>query len=393
MGSNYFLNNINRTIGENMRFARQFQANQQAASSQGAGTAGSADPNSPNAILLMLLFQLFSQMMAQGQPTTGNSPAPPGVAGADPYYNTGLPVQNPAYQFLSSIFTAAQPESLNFEDNISIQGRMDQILSATNNAVLFDLANQLKTISPTSPEAQQLHTRIKAQFQLEGRSNADIQAYDLLWQAAQINHTLQEEEIVATGNPSQEATERMAQLKQQRATLAIQWNQGFSMPGTTEGGGLAAKAREALQKGQFSETQLGQTLKYLLDKGPARVVNRVVSLISNLMETGELNITPFLNNDYLERLTPERREALLHAVESSGLRMADGRPNSRFIGFMLDQLGRPGTSATKTFLRQFLQDFYIVHGNKPNTPVGQTLADILRLAGIQAGENQQLLFN
>jgi hypothetical protein len=123
------------------------------------------------------------------------------------------------------------------------------------------------------------------------------------------------------------------------------------------------------------------------------VVNRVVSLISNLMETGELNITPFLNNDYLERLTPERREALLHAVESSGLRMADGRPNSRFIGFMLDQLGRPGTSATKTFLRQFLQDFYIVHGNKPNTPVGQTLADILRLAGIQAGENQQLLFN
>lgn len=390
MGSNYFLNNINRTIGENMRFARQFQANQQAASSQAPNTSNQDNAESPGSLMLILMFQLLSQMMSQNAPHPTNSPTP--AMPADPYYSTGLPLQNPAYQFLNTMLSNPQRPSVNFENNISIQDRMNQILSTSQNGAVYELSNRLKTLSPTTEEAQQIHFRIDALLHQEGRTETEIREYRLLWQASQVNHTLQEKEIIATGTPSQEITDTIAELKMQRTTLTNQWNQLSSSSSSNENS-LAPKIREALQKGQFTEAQLGQSLKFMLDKTSAGLVNRAASLISELMETGELNIAPFLTNDYLERLSPERREALLHAVEGSGLRMANGKPNSRFIGFMLDQLGRPGNSTTKAFLQQFLRDFYAVHGNDPSTPVGQTLADILRLAGITADDDQQLIFS
>jgi hypothetical protein len=202
--------------------------------------------------------------------------------------------------------------------------------------------------------------------------------------------------IVSVGTPSQATADTISQLQQDRTDLASQWADYYGGVNAVDDAGnpvdLTTAVHNALQQGQFSEAQLGQSLKYMLDKAPDAIAGQVTGVVSDLMETGELNINPFLVNDYLERLTPDRRQALLDAVESSGLRMANGQPNSRFIGFMLEQLGRPADSTTKRFLQQFLQDFYAAYGSEPDTPVGNTLAMILNLAGIQPDADGQLVF-
>jgi hypothetical protein len=275
--SDYFLNSVNQTIGENMRFARQFQANQQAASSD-SSTTTTTDTTSTdslssmlNPLMLMLLMQMMGQLSGNTQAATGLPYAASLPLSPDSYLNNGVPLQNPAYQFINNLLTN-------------------------------------------------------------------------------------------TGNADAEDTD---------PTTAV---------------------RTALQQGQFTEAQLGQSLKYMLDKAPDEIAGQASGLLSDLMETGDLNVGPFLSNDYLERLSTDRRQTLLESVESSGLRMANGQPNSRFIGFMLEQLGRPGDSTTKQFLQQFLQDFYDAYGSEPDTPVGSTLATVLNLANIQPDADNQLVF-
>lgn len=150
--------------------------------------------------------------------------------------------------------------------------------------------------------------------------------------------------------------------------------------------------RADLKAGNYTNTDLGQALMYGLDQTPAENLQPITRLITDLTDSGELNITPFLQNDYLSKLTTDRRQALLSAVETSGLRMDSGKPNSRLIGFMLDTLAKPGNEQSKLFVQTFLQDFYDQYGQQPDTPVGKILAQTLDLASVTANPDGKLVF-
>lgn len=150
--------------------------------------------------------------------------------------------------------------------------------------------------------------------------------------------------------------------------------------------------RAEMQAGAYTPTELGQALMYGLDQASMRNLQPITRLITDLTDSGELNITPFLQNDYLAKLGPERRDALLSAVELAGLRLDSGKANTRLIGFVLDNLAKPGEPQTKAFIQQFLQDFYNAHGKTPETPVGKILSQTLDLAGIVADDQGKLVF-
>jgi hypothetical protein len=153
-----------------------------------------------------------------------------------------------------------------------------------------------------------------------------------------------------------------------------------------------AKVRDDLAQGAFQPAELGQALKYELDQAPEEHLPGISRLLTDLMDSGTLNIGPFLQNDYLDRLSEDRRELLLQTIELAGLRMDSGKPNTRFIGFMLEELNRPDHLQTQALLRRFLQDFYDTHGSTPETPVGKILTSVLQLADISADEQGQLQF-
>ncbi len=150
--------------------------------------------------------------------------------------------------------------------------------------------------------------------------------------------------------------------------------------------------REELAIGNLKSGDLGQALKYKLDNAPDSQADAIGRLITDLNDSGHLHIEPFLKNEYLAKLSPERREVLLGAVELAGLRLDNGKPNARFIGFLLQNLGKDNQPQTQAFLREFLQDFYDAHGKTPNTPVGKILSQTLSLAGVTADDKGKLIF-
>jgi hypothetical protein len=158
------------------------------------------------------------------------------------------------------------------------------------------------------------------------------------------------------------------------------------------------KLKEEISKGSITMTQVGQALMYELDKTDAKNLPAVGGAIADLMESGDLNITPFLQNDYLGQLKAESQDTLFSAVELSGLRMSSGQPNARFVSFLLENLSKENpnkTSQPKTqaFIQQFMQDFYGVHGKDTTTPVGSVLAQIISLTGIKPDDQGKLVFN
>lgn len=419
MSSDYFLTNANRMIGESARYVRQFQANAQASgNSQTGNTSTSSDLDqmmqSLNPLLLMMVYQMLSQMMTQtgyGLPASSNYPLPVTPTPSPSSGTSSPPTQNPAYTYLNNLLNngtttvntteTATPRNatVDFSDNTSLQDRIDELLDSSQSTDEQEMAYQLKTLDPDSTEAEQLQDQLKARLQADGRSSQDLQELDLLWQGLSANHQIPLLEIQSAGSPSDALSQQINTLKQKCETLQQQWqalqtNSGNTASTTTPltSDELATNVKTALQNGTFTEAQLGSSLKYMLDQSPTDASDRVATLISDLMESGTLNITPFLSNDYLEMLSPERRQSLLYAVEGSGLRMANGQPNSRFIGYMLENLAKPGDTQTKAFLQQFLQDFYRVHGSNTTTPVGSTLAQILSLAGIQPNDQDELAF-
>ncbi len=393
MDMNYFLNNANKTIGESARYARQLMSNPPAVSGS-TGASGSQDQslNGLNPIILLLLFQMMNRMMTQSGYGLPSSPFPPPLPQTgSPLGGTPLPTQNPAYQYLNNLFNNAAPSPVTITDNTSIQKRLDSIFAASANPNVTALSDQLRTMSPDDPSVPDLQSQIKGLLQADGKSARDLSELDILWQAQAANHSLPLLQIQATGNPSTELTAQINALQQKQVDLGQQWQALYPANGLS-GQALASQVQTALKNGQFTETDLGSSLKYLLDQAPDATAGKAAELVSNLMESGDLNINPFLSNEYLSRLSPDRRQTLLNAVESSGLRMASGKANSRFIGFMLENLAKPGDSQTKAFLQQFLRDFYTVHGQQPDTPVGKLLAEVLDLADVQADAQNQLIF-
>jgi len=398
MGSNYFLNNANRMIGETARYARNFQANGQTTSGSSQTNAANSDAlsqlmDSLNPVLLLMIFQMMSQMSTQGGyglPIGNYAPTLPNTGGTAP---PPAPTQNPAYNALKDWFSSGNTsfDPVNVEDNTSIQARLDKIFS-NRSQLVQDLAYTLKSLSPDSPEAAQTQTRITQLLTQEGGNQKVIQELNLLWQAQKANHQIPLLEIQAVGAPSEALSAQIIALKQTRTELAQAWQTLQNDTPKTSTEALVAQIKADLINSVYTEAQLGSCLKYLLDQAPTSSVEKIAGLISDLMENGTLNIAPFLYNDYLERMQPERRVILLHAVENSGLRLGSGKPNSRFIGFILENLSKPGNAQTKAFIRQFLKDFYRVHGQNQDTPVGLLLAQILSLGGIEIDDKGQLVF-
>jgi hypothetical protein len=393
MDINSYLMNINRTIGENARYARQFQANQQNASVNTATPSTSPNGDALNSTILLLLFQLLGQLMTQngyGLPS-GSSAALTSNTNNSIGTSTNTITQNPAYTYLNTVFNQVQPSAIDFEDNSAIQKRLDDIFATNTDPTIQDLAYQIRSTAPDASTVPAMQNQLKTLLKADGWTDQNLTELDLLWQAQLVNHTLPLLEIQAAGMPSTELTNQMNTLKQNRSSIAAQW-QTLNENNRLSRSNLASQLQAELQKGSFTETQLGSSLKYLLAEGPDASVDQIATLTSDLMESGDLNITSFLANDYLEKLTPERQQALLKAVEDSGFHKGNGKPNTRFIGFMLEALSKPGEPQTKAFLQQFLKDFYQRYKTDSTTPAGKLLSEILDLADIQEDANGQLIF-
>jgi hypothetical protein len=300
-----FLNSINKTIGDNMRFIRDYQANPQKYASSGtssgtgigttASTSGSSasDPMQVlNPMLMLMMFQMMTRMMEQ--------------MGISLPQQDLTAFQNLAGQILPGLNTASGDSS---------SGSISQ-----NPAVSY----------------------------LEGRFQA-----------------------LAEENPG---------------VVAIPWSAEET----------ASLQNEVIQN-RLSMTQVGQALMYELDQTDTRNLPAVGQLITGLMQSGDLNIAPFLQNDYLAQLQPERGDTLYQSVESAGLRLANGAPNSRFISFLLENLSpynpnRATQPQTQAFVQQFVQDLYNACGQNATTPNSSILAQVLNLAGITVDEQGQLIF-
>lgn len=307
---------------------------------------------------------------------------------------TATQPQSPAYDFMTGLLNGggSRPADVNLEDNVSIQSRIDRILYSSGNTLVRSLSYQLNAADPTSLEAIQTRDRIKTLLRQEGRSDTELKELDLLWDTAQLNRVHEQLEITAMGNPSDELLARIDVLKQQRIENARQWDALYPITGPATPGEMTDKIQTALQEGRFTEADMGQSLKYLMDRSPDGSESTVSSIISGLTDAGKLNINAFLNAGYLDKLSPERRIALQGAVRDAGLTQTDGTPNSRFIGFLMENLAAPGDSPTKTFLRQFLQDYYTAQNGDLTTADGKVLAGLLDLSGIQTDAQNQLVF-
>jgi hypothetical protein len=278
---NTYLQGVNQTIGEHARFARQFQANQGAASNNDSVTSSPPPVNpltqDPALLLnfLMTLFQIIGAMQVPAQ-TTAPPIAQPYVPGLNA---TGSPpAQNPA---ISSI-----------ESKLTLKSAM------------------------ASPENENILL-----------SSEDIEA-----------------------------------------------------------------VRTDLQAGKFTPADLGAALMYELDQAPDKNLGAVGQLIQHLTDSGDLNIASFLQNDYLLKLKPERQEALMSIVQEGGLLLNNSQPNRRLIGFILDNMDKPGDAQSKTFIHQLLQNLYDNHASQPESPQGKVLNQLMTLAGISVDEEDQLIF-
>ena len=419
-----FINNANQIIGDNMRFLQQFKANPQASQSQST-TSSAADTEMQMLMPMMMLmmFQLLSNMnnsAGSGQSTAANLLDPyQGLAGTQGYLpfpppqappvsastSTGAEQwiqQNPAYQFLTSqlsgsgttISSAIDPSANppNFGDNGSLANRMTALLTDNPDADLKALPNQLLNGTLNADDSDQFLSQMQDKMVQQGYSDQSITELGILFGGMQNNNQLLQAQNQAATNPSTENSQLVDQLTQNQTQLSQDW-QALYANGLTAGSTSSDSqvVLNALTNGQFTGTQLGQSLKYMWDTSSESSLDNLSGLTANLMKSGALNIIPFLDASYLDRLTPERQQSLLSAVENAGLTMSDGTPNSRFAGYLLQNLAQPGISSTKSFLWQFLQDDWLANGSDTSSGEGKVLSQVLGLAGIQGTAGQPLV--
>ncbi|WP_373531113.1 hypothetical protein [Vampirovibrio sp.] len=153
-----------------------------------------------------------------------------------------------------------------------------------------------------------------------------------------------------------------------------------------------ASLRADLQSGKFSAADLGEALMYKLDQAPDKNRVAIGQLIQAFTNAGELNISAFLQNDYLLKLSPARQETLMNSIQQGGLELENGKPNGRLIGFMLDNLSKPGDPQSKAFIQQLLQNLQITYAKHPQSSQGKLLAQLMTLGGISVGDDNALIF-
>ena len=126
---------------------------------------------------------------------------------------------------------------------------------------------------------------------------------------------------------------------------------------------------------------------------PSGSLEAIGNLTTSLTKSGDLNIIPFLQSNYLDSLSPAQQRNLLNSVENAGLTLDNGKPNSRLAGYMLEQLSRPETLGTSTdsLIQQVLQNAWQKQGQTDTaTAEGKALSNLLDLAGIQHTTGQPL---
>lgn len=289
-----FLTSANKTISDNMRFVKNFQADASSTSSSNTPKASSSAPapnpmelmmNYMNPMMMMMMFRMMDAIITKMEGGTPQAQAPtpyiPGVttppAGATPTPATPSIADNPAVSYLENIFSK-------------------------------------------KAEADPTATTIQL-------TDADV-----------------------------------------------------------------ASVQSAVASGALNPTQVGQALMYELDKTPDKNVAAVGQLIGSLADSGDLNLAPFLQNDYIGKLAGSRRDALMQSVTKAGLTLQDGTPNARFVGFTLDALAKDGDDQTKAFLQQFLQTSYDATAADTTKPEGAVLSNLMALSGTTVDAQKKLVF-
>lgn len=450
-----FINNANQIIGANMRYLQQFQANQQSAGgAQTASTSGAsgADDAAMQSMMPMLLMMLMLKLMGQGPGPVALPPGfpPNGPFPGGPFPNVPHPPQqdasqwiqqNPAYQFLrqqlpvlSSVgpaSAAADPASgstslaagiakPDFAINDSLASAMNALLSASGNVSRHSLGTQLLSGTTNGTDLNALKRQVQDEMTQEGRSPRDIQAFGILFDAmrnntdlaaarlmidedspAQVDRSLQVQQALSkrwddlsASHSAADDASASASATPNAAAAATSASANSAAPATaTDTPTLVQNVRTALADGRFTRQELGQSLKFLLDRAPAEALPQLSGLIGGLMKSGDLNVPSFLNPNYLNQLSLERKEALLNAVKDAGLTLSDGKPNGRFAAFVLDNLSRAENSPTAEFLHKFLQNAWLQHGADTTGAEGKALHSLLNLAGIEGAAGQPLSFS
>jgi hypothetical protein len=424
-----FLNNVHHVIGDNMKFLQQLKNNPDLLSS-GTGHASTTNSSSTldnsqmqalNPMLMMLLMQLLMRLTGgNGQnsalsgnpldnanynnPFLGNGYYPSSAlpAGSSSPSSADQWIQtNPAYQYLQNLLnnptTSSSTDSTStvptpdFADHDSLNTSLSTLLSGfpDPNNQLQNVGSVLDSLDPASADVQTLKGEVTDYLTGQGVSNQDLTRFSILYDGLNNNRLLTTAQAAATSSPSAENTQAVTDLTQLQNQIAQAWQtQASSSAGSSALPDDQVEA--ALAGNQFTQTQLGQSLKYMLDTTPANNVDAVANLVSGLTRSGTLNIGSFLNADYLEHLSTDRQNALLGAVQNAGLTLSGGKPNSRFLGYILDNLSKPESSSTKRFLQQFLDNAWAANAGDTTTADGQTLNNLLDLAGIARTPNQPL---
>jgi hypothetical protein len=424
-----FLNNVHHVIGDNMKFLQQLKSNPDLLSG-GTGYASSANSSSAqdnsqmqalSPMLMLLLMQLLMRLNGgnglgsalsgnpldnanYNNPFLGNGYYPSSAlpAGAIPPQNADQWIQtNPAYQYLqnllnnptasSSTDSTSTVSTPDFADHDSLNASLSALLSGfpDPNNQLQNVGAVLDSLDPASQDVKTLKSEVTDYLTGQGVSNQDLTRFSILYDGLNNDRLLTTAQAAATSSPSAENTQAVTDLTQLQNQIAQAWQTQASSSASSSA--LPDDQVEAALAGnQFTQTQLGQSLKYMLDTTPANHVDTVANLISGLTRSGTLNIGSFLNADYLEHLSTDRQNALLGAVQNAGLTLSGGKPNSRFLGYILDNLSKPDSSSTQRFLQQFLDNAWAANAGDTTTADGQTLNNLLDLAGIARTPNQPL---
>lgn len=136
-------------------------------------------------------------------------------------------------------------------------------------------------------------------------------------------------------------------------------------------------------KGTFSVNQLGEALMKYIHRVPSQYVDEFTGLLSRLVKDNQINPAPFVNDQYLAQLPPERQVSLSAALARDGLRYQDGSPNSYFLGHLLQHVNGNPDSETRPFVRDLLSRVYTRHKDNLGNPEGKILTGFFTLADIE----------
>lgn len=145
----------------------------------------------------------------------------------------------------------------------------------------------------------------------------------------------------------------------------------------------------AWEQKNLSEKLLGQSLMYMLDQGSDEKLETLLPSLSSLVGNRVLNPLPFVSEDYLAKLTPERRLALSQALTQNGLNDASGKSDARLFSFVLNQL-QPQANTTGSLQNEMARQLLSALYARKSNPIDPQLLTLMRLLGFQFDEQGQV---